>query len=117
MAEAFKKVTLTGLKQISNPYSILEVLNNKILSGLKTFPENYAYRQCTEQIVKERMDILTQNPNKEVAAEKLGVKYIEEVIDQAKLEVTLINRMKIWKPWENLIEEAPVNQWNWPPHK
>ncbi|KAF7396386.1 hypothetical protein HZH66_007248 [Vespula vulgaris] len=117
MAGALKKITLTGLKQVPNPYAVLEVLNNKILNGLKTFPENYTYRQCTEQIVKERVNILKQNPDKEVVAEKLGVKYIEEVIEQAKLEVMLIHRMKLWKPWENLIEEAPVNQWNWPPHK
>ncbi|KAI4488576.1 hypothetical protein M0802_011524 [Mischocyttarus mexicanus] len=117
MAEAVKKLTLTGLKAIHNPYAVLEVLNRKILNGLKHLPDNYVYRQCTEQIVKERMDILQNNKDKEVAAEKLGVKYIEEVVEQAKLEISLVQRMKVWKPWENLVEEAPADQWKWPPHK
>ncbi|KAI4485298.1 PREDICTED: NADH dehydrogenase [ubiquinone] 1 alpha subcomplex subunit 5 [Polistes canadensis] len=117
MADAVRKFTLTGLKMIHNPYAILDVIDHKILNGLKTLPENYIYRQCTERIVKERMDILKNNKDKDVAAEKLGVKYIEEVIEQAKLELSLVKRMKVWKPWESLIEEAPADQWKWPPHK
>ncbi|KAK2581619.1 hypothetical protein KPH14_002121 [Odynerus spinipes] len=117
MAGPAKKVTLAGLKLVHNPYVVLKVLHNKMLKTLAKFPEDYVYRQCTEKIIKDRMDILEKNPERADAEEKLGVKYLEELISQAKLEAQLVQRMQVWKPWESLVEEAPKDQWKWPPHK
>lgn len=111
------KVVLTGLKIVPNPHAILETVYHKMLKGLNKLPEDYVYRQCTEKIVLERLDIIKKCPDREEATAKLGVKYMEELISQARTELGLIKRMAKWKPWENLVEEAPEDQWKWPPNK
>jgi len=49
--------------------------------------------------------------------DKIGCGQVEELILQAKSEMRLAEKMIEWKPWEKLMQEAPPNQWTWPPHK
>lgn len=49
--------------------------------------------------------------------EKIGCGQFEEVLVQAQNELSLTKKMLEWKPWEKLMQEAPANQWTWPPHK
>lgn len=58
-----------------------------------------------------------QNENIEVVEDKINCGQVEELIDQAKNELSLAEKMLLWKPWEKLTKEAPPNQWTWPPHK
>lgn len=57
--------------------------------------------------------------SKDLAAieEKIGCGQVEELIIQAQKELSLVEKMKTWKPWESLVQEAPPHQWDWPPHK
>lgn len=65
-------------------------------------------------LIKRR---ILQNANVETIENKIDCGQIEELIVQAKSEVRLSEKMLEWKPWEKLIQEAPSNQWTWPPHK
>ncbi|KAG7204197.1 hypothetical protein KM043_002032 [Ampulex compressa] len=115
---ALKKSTgLTGLVVVQHPREELGRLYKRLLRILATLPKDYAYRNHTEKLVQERAHILQQNASVEVVEEKIGCGQIEEVIVQAKHEISLAENMQIWKPWEKLMKEAPPHQWTWPPHK
>jgi hypothetical protein len=49
---------LTGLAVASNPHHTLGVLYGKILRALQKMPATAAYRKYTEQIVKERAEVV-----------------------------------------------------------
>jgi hypothetical protein len=49
---------LTGLAVASNPHHSLGVLYGKILRALQKMPPTAAYRKHTEQIVKERAEVV-----------------------------------------------------------
>lgn len=49
---------LTGLAVALNPHHTLGVLYGKILRALQKMPAGAAYRKYTEQIVKERAEVV-----------------------------------------------------------
>lgn len=60
---------------------------------------------------------MLQNEDVAVIEQKIGQGQIEEVIISARGELSLMQDMLSQKPWENLMEQTPPNQWTWPPHK
>ncbi|XP_072027603.1 NADH dehydrogenase [ubiquinone] 1 alpha subcomplex subunit 5-like [Amphiura filiformis] len=115
MSGAIKKTTgLVGLAVEANPHEKLRVLYEKISAALQLIPKDAAYRQYTEQIVIERMDLVSKESNIDKLEEKMNAGQIEEVIAQAKDELSLARKMVEWKPWEPLKDEAPPGQWKWP---
>lgn len=57
-----------------------------------------------------------QNSDVNAVEEKIGCGQVEELMMQARYEISLAEKMEEWKPWENLVEEPPQHQWTWPPH-
>lgn len=110
---------------------------------LDKMPKEYTYRKETEKLVKDRLKIvkevmlglvqrnnnlsiyyvsflikhILQNIDVQAIEKKIGCGQVEELIIQAKNEMSLSEKILVWKPWEKLIQEAPPNQWTWPPHK
>lgn len=77
-------------------------------------PSEYEYRKQTEKLINDRLKhIETANDIPELE-KKINCGQIEEVVIQASRELSLANKMLVWKCWEPLIEEAPKNQWKWP---
>jgi len=115
MSGAIKKSTgLVGLAVEANPHEKLRVLYSKILGVLQTIPKDTAYRQSTEQIVNDKLEMVKVEPDVAKLETKINCGQIEEVICQAEAELSLARRMVEWKPWEPLTEEAPPGQWKWP---
>jgi NADH dehydrogenase (ubiquinone) 1 alpha subcomplex subunit 5 len=54
----FQTTGLTGLAVAANSHHMLGVLYGKILRALQKMPSSAAYRKYTEQIIKERADIV-----------------------------------------------------------
>ncbi|XP_014485660.1 PREDICTED: NADH dehydrogenase [ubiquinone] 1 alpha subcomplex subunit 5 [Dinoponera quadriceps] len=118
MAGVLKKSTrLTGLAVNKYPYEDLIPLYNKLLVLLTNFPKEYVYREVTEKIAKDRLDIVKKNTDIRTVEEKIDCGQVEELVLQVKSEISLAQKMLEWKPWEKLMQEAPANQWAWPPHK
>ncbi|XP_015585007.1 NADH dehydrogenase [ubiquinone] 1 alpha subcomplex subunit 5 [Cephus cinctus] len=117
MAGALKKTTgLTGLAVSIQPHYFLSVLYSKVLRALEKLPQDYIYRQQTEEIIRERAAILKNNPDWRDVEAKIGCGQMEELMIQAENELRLAKNMVQWKPWEQPEMQEPPNQWKWPPH-
>lgn len=46
---------------------------------------------------------------------KINCGQAEELISQAQKELRLCKNFLEWKPWEPLKNQAPKEQWKWPP--
>ncbi|XP_011689002.1 PREDICTED: NADH dehydrogenase [ubiquinone] 1 alpha subcomplex subunit 5 [Wasmannia auropunctata] len=118
MAGVLKKSTnLKGLAVCKNPHMELIPLYNRLLRVLGQFPKDYTYRKETEGVIKSRLTIVQKTESVQAIEDKVGCGQVEELIIQAKNELSLAEKMLVWKPWEKLMQEAPSNQWTWPPHK
>lgn len=116
MAGALKKTTgLTGLAVALEPHHSLGTLYGKLLRTLQKMPQESSYRKNTEEIIRQRAQIIKQTECIETIEKQIGCGQVEELILQAENELMLARKMLTWKPWEPLIKEAPPNQWTWPP--
>nr|XP_012235583.1 PREDICTED: NADH dehydrogenase [ubiquinone] 1 alpha subcomplex subunit 5 [Linepithema humile] len=101
MAGALKRSTnLTGLAVCKNPQVTLIPLYNRILRVLEKFPKDYAYRKETEQVIKDRLKIVKESADVKAIEHKIGCGQVEELIIQVNNEISLAEKMLVWKPWE-----------------
>lgn len=115
MASAVKKCTgLTGLAVDPNARRMLIRLYDKILRVVQKLPEDYSYRQQTEQLVNERAKIVNNNTSISEIESQVKCGQAEEMILQAQAELSLARNMLEWKPWESTAKKNP-SQWQWPP--
>lgn len=84
----------------------------RILRRLEQIPIESKYRQETEKIIKGRKALVESNLDPLEIERKIGP--CEELLEQAKSELKLIEILKDYKPWEPLSEKPPKNQWKWP---
>lgn len=105
---------LAGLPVCQEPHKELLKYYGKILRSLDKLPKESQYRIATEQLIKERKSIVESTPNPEDIEKKIGAGLCEEMIEQAKHELSLINTMQEYKPWEPLEEKPSQDQWKWP---
>ncbi|XP_055150130.1 NADH dehydrogenase [ubiquinone] 1 alpha subcomplex subunit 5-like isoform X1 [Symphalangus syndactylus] len=113
MTGVLKKTTgLVGLAVCESPQERLRILYTKIFYVVEQIRKNAAYRKYTEQITNEKLAMVKAEPDVkklEDQLDQLQGGQIEEVILQAKNELSLAREMMQWKPWE-----TPANQWKWP---
>lgn len=115
MASAVKKCTgLTGLAVDPNARRMLIRLYDKILRVVQKLPEDYSYRQTTEQLIKERAKIVNNTNSIEEIENQIKCGQAEEMITHAQAELSLARNMLDWKPWEGTAQKNP-SQWQWPP--
>ncbi|CAH8571696.1 unnamed protein product [Schistosoma rodhaini] len=113
--QSIKRSTLlTGLPVSKNPHIILTSLYRRILKVLALMPEESSYRRHTNEIVQSRLNAVQKISDIPTLESTIDCGQIEEVIVQAQREYDLARNMLKWKPWEQLIEEAPRDQWKWP---
>jgi len=68
-----------------------------------------------QMIIEDRLNVVKSERNVEKIEEKINCGQVEELLIQGERELALARAMLQWRPWEPLIEEAPQNQWKWPP--
>ncbi|KAJ6636533.1 NADH dehydrogenase [ubiquinone] 1 alpha subcomplex subunit 5 [Pseudolycoriella hygida] len=110
-----KSTGLTRLAVSKNPHHTLTSLYSKTMRALAKMPSTAAYRIHTEKIITERAKIVANNASVTDVESKINCGQVEELIIQAENELLLARKMLGWKPWEALANNAPPQQWDWPP--
>jgi len=77
-------------------------------------PKDAAYRRNTERILNEKLKIVNLEEDIQKLEQRINYGQVEELILQARNELTLAKKMAIFKPWEPLATQPLPNQWKWP---
>lgn len=134
MQQALKASTgVTGLKVHSNPLPTLVQTYQTTLARISEIPESSVYRQSVEALTQRKLKIV-QDAKDDIAAaeEALDDGQIEEAIDIAQDELSLVGKMIEWKAyvlfvqsilsrmtdtmicsWEPLEEKPQPGQWDY----
>jgi NADH dehydrogenase (ubiquinone) 1 alpha subcomplex subunit 5 len=99
-----------GLNAHPQPKPALLALYSRLLISLSRLP-SCTYKQSTEALVKQRMDILAKYEQVSEIESQINCGQIEELIIQAENELKLSELMAEWKPWEPLQETPAPDQW------
>ncbi|EGN92436.1 Ndufa5, NADH-ubiquinone oxidoreductase subunit [Serpula lacrymans var. lacrymans S7.3] len=113
--QVLKKSTgITGLAVHPNPLPELSQTYQSTLSLLSTLPPTSVYRQSVEALTKHKLNIV-QSANGDIGAveTQLDEGQIEESIDIANDEKSLVEKMLEWKGWEPLEEKPDEGQWDY----
>ncbi|XP_055350576.1 NADH dehydrogenase [ubiquinone] 1 alpha subcomplex subunit 5-like [Paramacrobiotus metropolitanus] len=105
---------LTNLPVAKTPHYTLTTLYGKTLRVLDKMPKDSVYRLSAEKIVKERLDAVNKYKDLVQLEQSINAGLVEEVILQAEFELQLARNMLEYKPWEELVNKPPANQWQWP---
>uniref|UniRef100_A0A0N4ZXB4 NADH dehydrogenase [ubiquinone] 1 alpha subcomplex subunit 5 n=1 Tax=Parastrongyloides trichosuri TaxID=131310 RepID=A0A0N4ZXB4_PARTI len=105
---------LTGLFVVEYPHRSLKIVYDRILRTLEKIPVTSVYRTSTEQIVKNRLALVQEEPDIEKLEKKIGMGQIEEVLEQAEYELQAARAILESKAWEPLPEKPVPEQWRWP---
>ena len=105
---------ITGLAVVPNAREVLKTIYSKTLSLLSEMPEKSIYRLNTERVISARLKVVTAETENEKIESIIKQGQMEELIDQAKRECSLTEKMLDWEPWKPLLGPPPPGQWDWP---
>ena len=108
--QAFKSTTgLTGLKVHPNPLPTLIETYRSTLTQLSSIPQTSVYRQSVEALTQRKLNIV-QSANGDVAVveREIDEGQIEQVIEAAKDELSLVGKMIEWKAY---VYPSCLNYW------
>ncbi|KAJ7225476.1 ETC complex I subunit conserved region-domain-containing protein [Mycena pura] len=113
--QALRSTTgLTGLAVHPDPLPALTLTYENTLAHLANVPETSVYRQATEALVQNKLNIVKSGNADVAAVEKgLGEGIIEESLLIAVDELKLAAQMVEWKAWEPLAEKPAPGQWEY----
>ncbi|KAI9179670.1 ndufa5, NADH-ubiquinone oxidoreductase subunit [Blastocladiella emersonii ATCC 22665] len=103
----------TGLAPHPNPRGALLDIYESTLKKLDKLPADYAYRQATTSLTRERFELVQAEENVAELEAKLGEGPIEWVVKQAEAENSLVDKLAELKAWEPLETPAPAGQWDY----
>ena len=95
-----------GIKSYSDPFPVLVNLYKQTLEEVKDLPESASYKQMVILETERKLEIAQKNQTENSVS-------IENAILEAQDELNLLKKVKEWKPWEELEEKAPKNQWTY----
>jgi NADH dehydrogenase (ubiquinone) 1 alpha subcomplex subunit 5 len=99
LCQAIRSSTgLTGLAVHPNPLPELTKAYESTLNLLSTIPETSVYRQGVESLMKSKLAIVREaNGDVATVEKKLDEGLIEQALDVAKDELSLVSKMIEWK--------------------
>uniref|UniRef100_A0A7S2BEJ1 NADH dehydrogenase [ubiquinone] 1 alpha subcomplex subunit 5 n=1 Tax=Florenciella parvula TaxID=236787 RepID=A0A7S2BEJ1_9STRA len=102
VAQAVHKTStgLVGLKVDLNGRANLIAMQQQLLEAVKAIPETAAYRQSVEATATYRLKVATEETDEEAIEKTIGFGQLEELIEQGKDEMELIDYYAGEKGWE-----------------
>ncbi|OBZ80044.1 NADH dehydrogenase [ubiquinone] 1 alpha subcomplex subunit 5 [Grifola frondosa] len=105
---------LTGLSVHHDPLPELKKTYESTLAALSSIPPSSIYRQGVEVLTQRKLNIVQAANGSIAEAEKqLDEGHIEESLDIAQDELSLVSKMIEWKAWEPLEEKPEPRQWQY----
>ncbi|XP_047329443.1 probable NADH dehydrogenase [ubiquinone] 1 alpha subcomplex subunit 5, mitochondrial [Impatiens glandulifera] len=116
MARLKETTGIVGLEVEPNARNVLIGLYTKTLKEIQGVPEDEGYRKAVESFTKHRLKVCQEEHDWEVIEKRIGCGQVEELIEEAQDELTLIDKMIEWNPWgvdddyecEVIENDAPV---------
>lgn len=93
MAKVKETTGIVGLDVVPNAREVLIGLYSKTLEEIKAVPEDEGYRKAVESFTRHRLKVCQEEEDWETIESKLGCGQVEELIEEAQDELTLIGRM------------------------
>lgn len=102
-----RQTHLTGLYRSEQADKELASVYRETLAALSLLPADYYYRRSLEETISGRLRLLGEGDRAQAEA-AMGEGLLEEVIEQARAELALIQTAarEEWRPWEPLTETA-----------
>ncbi|XP_010482661.1 PREDICTED: probable NADH dehydrogenase [ubiquinone] 1 alpha subcomplex subunit 5, mitochondrial [Camelina sativa] len=99
LAKVKETTGIVGLDVVPNARVVLIDLYNKTLKEIQAVPEDEGYRKSVEAFTRHRLSVCKEEEDWEVIEKRLGCGQVEELIEEARDELTLIGKMIEWDPW------------------
>ncbi|KAL2918763.1 hypothetical protein HK105_201597 [Polyrhizophydium stewartii] len=111
-AAVFKKTTgIFGYPVHPDPKPALESLYSRILHSLSKLPDSSTYKHSTHTLVNQRLNALKAAESVAAFEAEIGAGQIEELIEHAETELSLIPKMVEWQVWQPLEVKPLPGQW------
>ena len=92
---------------IPNARAVLTDLYDKTMENIKKIPADTEYRKNVEAFTKYRRNIVQQNEDIKTIERLIGCGQVEELVQQAKDELSLIEDYYQYRIWEGPKVESP----------
>lgn len=93
LARVKQTTGIVGLDVVPNAREVLIDLYSKTLKEIQTVPEDEGYRKAVESFTKHRLKVCQEEEDWEAIEKRLGCGQVEELIEEARDELTLIGKM------------------------
>ena len=93
LAKVKETTGIVGLEVVPNAREVLIDLYSKTLKEIKAVPEDEGYRKAVESFTSHRLKVCQEEKDWELIERKLGCGQVEELIEEAQDELTLIGKM------------------------
>lgn len=93
MAKVKQTTGIVGLDVVPNAREVLINLYNKTLKEIQAVPPDEGYRKAVESFTRHRLKVCQEEEDWEQIEKRLGCGQVEELIEEAQDELTLIGKM------------------------
>ncbi|MBA0685299.1 hypothetical protein Goari_012968 [Gossypium aridum] len=93
LAKVKETTGIVGLDVVPNAREVLIGLYNKTLKEIQAVPEDEGYRKAVESFTRHRLKVCQEEEDWEMIEKRLVCGQVEELIEEARDELTLIGKM------------------------
>ncbi|KAL0843920.1 hypothetical protein Bca101_017166 [Brassica carinata] len=93
LAKVKQTTGIVGLDVVPNARAVLIDLYSKTLKEIQAVPEDEGYRKAVESFTRHRLNVCKEEEDWEAIEKRLGCGQVEELIEEAQDELTLIGKM------------------------